>query len=129
MKRHLVVIGGTAAGMSAAARARRGDPSLPITVFERSGHITYSCGLPYYIGDEIKDIHDLIVYKPEYEKERNIDVNILHEVTEINIQKICRRKGPYQGKHSNSYIVISIATGAAPVIPPIPGADNKNVSL
>jgi len=131
VKRHLVVIGGTAAGMSAAARARRGDPSLPITVFERSGHITYgSCGLPYYIGDEIKDIHDLIVYKPEYmKKERNIDVNILHEVTEINIQeKYVDVKDLTTGKtFKQLYSHLMIATGAVPVIPPIPGADNKNV--
>ena len=114
-----------------AARARRGDPSLPITVFERSGHITYgSCGLPYYIGDEIKDIHDLIVYKPEYmKKERNIDVNILHEVTEINIQeKYVDVKDLTTGKtFKQLYSHLMIATGAVPVIPPIPGADNKNV--
>lgn len=131
MNRHLVVIGGTATGMSAAARARRGDPSLPITVFERSGYITYgSCGLPYYIGDDIKDIHNLITYTPEYmKKERDIDVNILHEVTGINIQeKHVNVKNLTTGKtFKQPYGHLMIATGAMPVIPPIPGIDNKNV--
>lgn len=131
MNRHLIVIGGTAAGMSAAARARRGDPSLPITVFERTGYITYgSCGLPYYIGDDVKDIHSLITYTPEYmKKERNINVNILHEVTEINIQeKHVDVKDLTTGKtFKQPYSHLVIATGAVPVIPSIPGADNKNV--
>jgi NADPH-dependent 2,4-dienoyl-CoA reductase/sulfur reductase-like enzyme len=131
VSRHLIVIGGTAAGMSAAARARRGDPSLPITVFERTGYITYgSCGLPYYIGDEIKDVRSLIAYTPEYmKKDRNINVNILHEVTEINAQsKYVTVKDLTTGKiFKQSYSHLMVATGAMPIIPPIPGIDNKNV--
>lgn len=131
MNRHLVVIGGTAAGMSAAARARRGDPSLPITVFERTGYITYgSCGLPYYIGDDVKEVNELITYTPEYmRKERNVDVNILHEVTEINVPgKYVTVKALSTGKIlKQPYSHLMIATGAVPIIPLIPGIDNKNI--
>ncbi|WP_213974050.1 FAD-dependent oxidoreductase [Tepidanaerobacter acetatoxydans] len=131
MDKHLVVIGGTAAGMSAAARARRGDSSLPITVFERTGHITYgSCGLPYYIGDVIKDVNKLITYTPEYmKKERNIDVYTLHEVTNINTQeKYVKVKDLKSGDiFKQPYTQLVIATGAIPIVPKILGVEHKNI--
>jgi len=131
MDKHLVVIGGTAAGMSAAARARRGDPSLSITVFERTGHITYgSCGLPYYIGDVIKDVNKLITYTPEYmKKERNIDVYTLHEVTNINTQeKYVKVKDLKSGDiFKQPYTQLVIATGAIPIVPKILGVEHKNI--
>ncbi|AEE92643.1 CoA-disulfide reductase [Tepidanaerobacter acetatoxydans Re1] len=131
MDKHLVVIGGTAAGMSAAARARRGDPSLSITVFERTGHITYgSCGLPYYIGDVIKDVNKLITYTPEYmKKERNIDVYTLHDVTDINTQeKYVKVKDLKSGDiFKQPYTQLVIATGAIPVVPKILGVEHKNI--
>lgn len=85
MEEH-IVIGGTAGGMSAAARAKRNDPTLSITVYDKSGYVTYgSCGLPYYISDDIKDVNELITYTPEYlKKERGIDVKAHHEVIKIN---------------------------------------------
>jgi NADPH-dependent 2,4-dienoyl-CoA reductase/sulfur reductase-like enzyme len=72
----LVVIGGVAAGLSAAARARRVDPHLEIVVLEKGPVISYgACGLPYFVEGRIRDASDLIVYTPEYfRKERNIDV-------------------------------------------------------
>ena len=131
MERHLVVIGGNAGGMSAAVRARRGDPSLPITVFERSGHISYgSCGLPYYIGDDIKEIDRLIIYTPEYmKKERNINVHTFCEVTKIDVSNKCvvvkdLKTGKVFKQH---YSHLVIGTGASPIIPPIPGIENDNI--
>lgn len=131
MDKHLVVIGGTAAGMSAAAQARRGDPSLPITVFERTGYITYgSCGLPYYIGDVIKDVNKLVTYTPEYmKKERNIDVYISHEVIDIDTQEKCVEvKNLKDGQtFTQPYSGLVIATGAFSVVPKIPGIDSENI--
>src|SRR5690348_10667997 len=72
----LVVIGGVAAGLSAAARARRIDPRLEIVVLEKGAVASYgACGLPYYIEGRVRDPRQLIVYTPEYfRKERNITV-------------------------------------------------------
>src|SRR6516164_11596585 len=72
----LVVIGGVAAGLSAAARARRIDPKLEIIVLEKGPDISYgACGLPYFIEGRVKEPSGLIVYTPEYfRKERRIDV-------------------------------------------------------
>jgi len=72
----LVVVGGVAAGLSAAARARRLDPRLEIIVLEKGPAISYgACGLPYLLEGRVKQPEDLIVYTPEYfRKERNIEV-------------------------------------------------------
>ena len=72
----LVVIGGVAAGLSAAARARRIDPHLEIVVLEKGPVVSYgACGLPYFVEGRVRDARQLITYTPEYfRKERNIDV-------------------------------------------------------
>ena len=62
----IVVVGGVAGGMSAAAKAKRTDKSLEIMVFERSGHVSYgACGLPYVISGEVKELDDLVSRTPE----------------------------------------------------------------
>src|SRR5271157_1108745 len=72
----LVVIGGVAAGLSAAARARRLDSDLAIVVLEKGPVISYgACGLPYFVEGRVRDAAQLIVYTPEYfRKERRIEV-------------------------------------------------------
>ena len=81
----LVVIGGVAAGLSAAARARRIDPHLEIIVLEKGPAISYgACGLPYFVEGRIHQASDLIVYTPEYfRKERNVDVRTNTEVVDL----------------------------------------------
>src|SRR5260370_6985778 len=81
----LLVIGGVAAGLSAAARARRIDPGLEILVLEKGQTISYgACGLPYYVEDRVHSADELIVYTPEYfRKERNISVRTGAAVAEI----------------------------------------------
>ncbi len=85
MKRKVVIIGGVAAGASAAARLRRRDQQAEIKIFERGPYISYAnCGLPYYVGDVIEDRSELLLQSPKLMKQRfDIDVHVLHEVTEI----------------------------------------------
>ncbi len=82
----LVVIGGNAAGMSAAARARRLDPRLEIIVLEKGPAISYgTCGLPYFVEGRVREAKQLIVYTPEYfRKERNVDVRTGARVVSIS---------------------------------------------
>jgi NADPH-dependent 2,4-dienoyl-CoA reductase/sulfur reductase-like enzyme len=83
---HLVIIGGVAAGLSAASRARRLDARLDITVIERSPHISYgACGLPYFIDGRVRSLEQLRVYTPEFfERERNIRIRTNCEVTAVS---------------------------------------------
>src|ERR1051325_11494497 len=82
----LVVIGGVAAGLSAAARARRIDPRLEIIVLEKGPVVSYgACGLPYFVEGRVKEASQLVVYTPEYfRKERNIDVRTGARVVAIS---------------------------------------------
>jgi len=81
-KERLIVIGGDAAGMSAASQARRRRPELDIVVFERSPHTSFSaCGIPYYVSRVVDTEEKLIIRTPEKFRERDgIDARVLHEV-------------------------------------------------
>lgn len=82
----IVIIGGVAGGATAAARIRRLDEYAEITVFERSGYVSYAnCGLPYYIGDVITDPEKLTLQTPEnFFKRFRINMKIHHEVISIH---------------------------------------------
>ena len=122
MTTKLLIIGGVAGGATAAARARRLDEHAEIILFERGEYISFAnCGLPYYIGQVIKDRDDLFVTTPEAFRDRyNIDIRISAEVTNID------RKGKHvevqdliTGKrYSESYDKIILSPGAEPVRPP-----------
>lgn len=81
----VVIIGGVAGGATAAARIRRLDENAEITVFEKTGYISYAnCGLPYYIGGVIEDKEELTLQTPESFLQRfNIDMRVKHEVIKI----------------------------------------------
>lgn len=127
MNKKIVVIGGTAAGLSAATKAKRTDPSLQITVYERSGYVSYgACGLPYFVGGLIPKAEDLISLTQEQLKyERGIDTFIHHEVVKINREdKTILVKNLDQNNGSPkevAYDKLVIATGATPIIPDIDG--------
>ena len=80
----VIIVGGVAGGATAAARIRRLNEHAEITVFERSGYISYAnCGLPYYIGDVITDPEELTLQTPEsFFKRFRINMKIHHEVRE-----------------------------------------------
>lgn len=118
---HLVVIGGVAAGMSAASRARRLNRDLKITVLERSSVVSYgACGLPYWIGGTVRNPEDLIVHPPAFfERERDIRVRTNTKVVEI---APARRRVLIEGGEEVVYDRLVIATGARAATPPIAGA-------
>ncbi len=116
----LLVIGGVAAGLSAASRARRIDRSLEILVLEKGGTISYAaCGLPYYIDGRVPSVNDLVVHTPEYfQRERNIEVRTNTEVAAIIPS---RREVTLAGGEHVHYDRLVIATGARPKRPRIGG--------
>lgn len=125
-RNRLVIIGGDAAGMSAAAKVRREDPDREIVVFERSPHTSYSaCGMPYYIGGVVKKVEHLIARSPEKFREKyRIDVRTRQEVVEIDPAGArVRVKELDSGSESQTaYDQLLIATGATPFCPQVPGA-------
>ncbi|WP_291431486.1 FAD-dependent oxidoreductase [Deinococcus sp.] len=81
----IVIVGGVAAGMSAASRARRFNPDAEIVVFDRGEFVSYgACGLPYVIGGEVEDFGDLVARTPEQMRARGVSVRTRHEVTGVD---------------------------------------------
>ncbi|WP_460083919.1 FAD-dependent oxidoreductase [Streptomyces variabilis] len=132
MRERLVVIGGDAAGMSAASQARRtrGPDELEIVAFERGHFTSYSaCGIPYWVGGDVEDRDELIARTPEEHRARHIDVRLRTEVTEIDVERgRVRARDLESGAESwTSYDKLVIATGARPVRPDLPGIDAAGV--
>ena len=123
--RRVVIVGGVAGGMSTATRLRRLDESVTITVFERSGHVSYAnCGLPYFVGGVIEDEDDLLLQTPERLFERfRLDVRINTEVVAIDAaEHDVTVRSTQDGTSSRiPYDKLVLSPGAAPVRPPIPG--------
>lgn len=130
-KTKLVVIGGDAAGMSAASKVRREDAEREIVVFERSPHTSYSaCGIPYYIGGVVEDVEQLIARSPEKFRDKyQIDVRIGQEVVAIDpAGGRVRFKDLAGGAEGwETYDQLLIATGASPFCPQVPGADAEGI--
>ncbi|GAB2706582.1 FAD-dependent oxidoreductase [Nocardia thraciensis] len=128
----LAVIGGDAAGMSAASQARRlRDLSdLEIVVLERGGFTSYSaCGIPYWVGGDVEDRDALIARTPQEHRDRDIDLRMHTEALEIDvaagrIRTLDRESG---AESSLDYDKLVIATGARPTRPPLPGIDAPGV--
>ncbi|MBO0514148.1 FAD-dependent oxidoreductase, partial [Streptomyces beijiangensis] len=128
----LVVIGGDAAGMSAASQARRlkGPEELEIVAFERSRFTSFSaCGIPYWVGGEVPARDDLIARTPEEHRERAIDLRMRTEVTEIDVagQRVRSRDLESGADAWTPYDKLVVATGARPIRPSIPGIDAPGV--
>ena len=81
----IVIVGGVAAGMSAASRAQRHDPGAEVVVFERGEHISYgACGLPYVLGGDVDDFDALVARTPGQMRARGIGVRLRHDVTGVD---------------------------------------------
>lgn len=129
-KDRVVIIGGDAAGMSAAAKIRREQPDRDILVLERTSYTSYSaCGIPYYIGGLVENSDDLVARSPEtFRDEYDIDVRIQHEVTSVDVanQRVLIRTDEGQ-EFSEPYDQLLIATGARPSCPKVPNADAEGI--
>ena len=127
----IIIIGGVAGGASAATRLRRMNETNEIIMFERSDYISFAnCGLPYHIGETIKDRNNLLVQTVKGMKDRfGIDVRVKTEVLKINPkEKTVLAKNLLTGeKYEESYDKLLLSPGAEAFIPPIPGVHSKNI--
>jgi NADPH-dependent 2,4-dienoyl-CoA reductase/sulfur reductase-like enzyme len=125
-----VVIGGDAAGMSAAsqARRRRGSDDLAIVAFERGEHVSYSaCGIPYFVGGVVPDAGRLMVRTPEDFARRDIEVHPGHEVVAIDTDRRRVRVRAGGKEREEGYDELMVATGAVPICPDVPGAGARGI--
>jgi NADPH-dependent 2,4-dienoyl-CoA reductase/sulfur reductase-like enzyme len=125
MSKRLIVIGGVAAGMSAAAKAKRTDRSLEVVVYERGPHISYAaCGIPYFIAGDIPALEDLVERTPERMAQQGVEVHIRHEVTAIDpeTQTVSIHDLQTGRRFAQSYDSLVIATGARPAPLSLPGS-------
>ena len=126
----VIIIGGTAAGMSAAAKLRRVNKEAEIVVYEKRDYISFgACGLPYYVGNFFESTDTMIARTKQQAISSGIDVLTKHEVTSIDVnKKIVIAKNLLTGEEVNdNYDKLMIATGASPIIPPIKNINLKNV--
>lgn len=126
-----LIIGGVAGGATTAARLRRNDEKSSIVMLERGEYISYAnCGLPYYIGGEIKERNNLFVQTPEtFGKRFNIDVRNFSEAIAIHPdKKVVKVKNLQTGEiYEEPYDKLVLSPGAEPVKPPLPGINDEAI--
>lgn len=130
MSLNFLIIGGDAAGMSAASRAKRRKPDMNVTVLEMTRDVSYSaCGMPYNIADPKRDIEDLVIRRAEVFREKQ-GINLLTGHRADAIHPAERRVSGTKtdgSKFTLPYDKLLIATGATPERPDIPGAELPGV--
>ena len=127
----VLIVGGVAGGASAAARLRRMDENAKIIMFERGPYVSFAnCGLPYHIGGSIPDREQLLVSTPESLHESlNIEARTFSEVTAIDreLKTIQVHNLKTDETTTENYDKLVLATGATPIVPPLPGLDAPGV--
>ncbi len=124
----LVVVGGGAAGMSAASVAKRRDPELEVVVLEQGKHVSFSaCGMPYWAGGIVEGGQDrLVVLSPEDARERGLDVRLQTEALDVDPEaRTLELEGP-EGRASLGYDRLVLAPGVEPRTP-WPGCDLEGI--
>lgn len=130
MSKKIVIIGGVAAGMSAAAKAKRLDKNLNITVYEKTDIVSWgACGMPYYVGDFYDDPEIMVARDINQFKKDGINVHSLHEVIDIEPKTQTLRVKDIKNNKiiSDTYDELIIATGASAIIPPIENINSENI--
>ena len=126
-----MVIGGDAAGMSAASRAKRNQPEMEVTVLEQTEDVSYSaCGMPYNIADPDREMDDLVVRSaPVFREKQGIDLRCGHRVEAIDTAAKTVSGRTSQGENFEiPYDKLLMATGASPIMPDLPGFDLPGVA-
>ncbi len=127
--KNILIIGGVAAGATAAARMRRLDETANITILEKGPYISFAnCGLPYFISRDIQRRSNLLLQTPEgfYSRYR-INVKTNTEAVEIQREKKTVKALTKNGEEYFQYDKLILAQGSAPVVPPIPGVEKDIV--
>ncbi|MGY1617953.1 FAD-dependent oxidoreductase [Geodermatophilus sp. SYSU D00691] len=130
MSGRLVVIGGDAAGGSAASQAKKRRPDLEVVVFERGRATSYSaCGIPYWIAGAVESEAALVARTPEEHRARGIDVRMRTEVVGIDLDRrvVHWRELDGGGEGTEPFDDLVHATGSVPMRPPVPGIDAAGV--
>lgn len=126
----VIIIGGIAAGMSAAAKFKRLSPNDDVVVYEKGDIVSFgACGLPYYVGGFFDDSNEMIARTPEAFREAGVEIHTKHEVTNVDFSN---KKVTVKNLNTNevleeSYDKLMIAIGARAIIPPIKNIDLENV--
>ncbi|SEH36480.1 NADPH-dependent 2,4-dienoyl-CoA reductase, sulfur reductase [Halopenitus malekzadehii] len=119
-----VVIGGDAAGLSAASKLKRERPDRDVIVFEKGSWVSYAqCGMPYYVKGEVESLRDLLSLTPEAVADRGIDLRRRHEVVAVNTADRTVTVESESTRFERSYGDLIVATGAHAVADPIAGGD------
>lgn len=127
----VIIIGGVAAGMSAAAKLKRIKPEYEVVVYEKTEIVSFgACGLPYFVGGFFNDADELLARTPEKLREAGIDLNIFREVVEVDSEskKIKVKNIKTDEIYEDYYDKLMIATGARSIMPSIKNIKLKNVS-
>ena len=128
----IIIIGGVAAGMSAASKIRRVDPDAIITVYEKGGFLSYgACGLPYYVGDYNDEYRKMIARSQETFTKMGIETFLRHEVLSVDVEKkeVLVKNLETGQEFTDSYDKLMIAVGASAVVPPFPGKELMGVHV
>ena len=126
----VIVVGGVAAGTSAAAKFRRLHKDAEVVIYEKNDIVSFgACGLPYFVGGFFDNSDNMIARTPEAFIKSGVDVKILHDVTAVDFQnkKVVVKNLNNDEVFEDHYDKIMIATGASSIIPPIKNSDLKNV--
>lgn len=126
----VIVIGGVAAGMSAAGKIKRSLYDSNVVVYEKGEDLSYgACGLPYYVGDEIKDINKMVIRTKGQFESAGINVFTKHEVVKVKpeVKKVVVKNIETNRIFEDDYDKLVVATGASPVIPNWPGSTLPNI--
>lgn len=126
----LLVIGGVAAGMSAASKLKRINKDADIVVYEKGRFLSYgACGLPYYVSGENDDYTKMIARTKEQFEEMGMHIFLQHEVVKVVPEKkqVMIKDLVKNKLFIDTYDKLMIATGAVPIVPPFPGVQLKNI--
>ena len=126
----VIIIGGVAAGMSAAAKFKRLSPKDDVVVYEKGDIVSFgACGLPYYVGGFFEDSREMIARTPEQFRESGVEIHTKHEVIDVDFSgKKLKVKNLTTGEIlEESYDKLMIASGARAIIPPIKNINLENV--